>query len=83
VDCCSLEGRTLKHEAVVKWLPDFVLARMQPMDIDEDREFAASFGIEEFPRVLLLDPEGKVKLGDCGDVPPEEVAATLRKALGR
>ncbi len=83
MDCCSLEGRTLKHELVVKWLPEFVLARMQPMDIDEDREFAAGFGIEVFPRVLVLDQEGKTKLGECGDVSAEEVAATLRKALGR
>ncbi|MCU0726293.1 MAG: hypothetical protein MUE73_10955 [Planctomycetes bacterium] len=68
---------------VTKWLDAYVLARLSPLDIDSDLAFADHFGIEEFPRILLLDPEGEKALGDCGDVSPEEVAATLRKALGR
>ena len=35
------------------------------------------------PALLLLDPSGKKKLGTVGDESPEEVAATLRTALGR
>jgi hypothetical protein len=83
VDCCSLEGRTLKQTEVTKWLPEYVLVRLTPLDVDEDLEFADRFGIEEFPRILLLDPEGEKRLGECGDESPEEVADALRKALGR
>jgi hypothetical protein len=83
VDCCSLEGRTLKQDVVVKELREFVLVRLEPLDWDEDREFGEKFGVEEFPAVLLLDWQGKKKLGVVGDVSPDEVAAALREALGR
>lgn len=81
MDCCSLEGRTLKHEEVVKVLPGYVLVKLQPLAKEEDLELAEKFGVEEFPAVLLLDWTGEKKLGVVGDVSPEEVAATLRKAL--
>jgi hypothetical protein len=83
VDCCSLEGRALKAPAVVKFLPEFVIVRLEPMDWDEDREFGAKFGITEFPRLLVLDPTGSEKLGELGDVPEKEVAAFLRHVLGK
>jgi len=83
VDCCSLEGRTLKQDNVAKVLTEFVLVRLQPMDWDEDREFGERFGITEFPSLLLLDPKGERKLGVVGDVSAREVETALRKALDR
>ena len=83
MDCCSLEGRTLKHEKVVKPLSEFVLVRLEPLDWDEDAEFGEKFGVEDYPCLLLLDSKGEKKLGVIGDVSPEEVAAGLLKALGR
>lgn len=83
MDCCSLEGRTLKNEKVVRVLRDFVLVRLEPMDWEEDRTFGERFGVTDFPAVLLLDWQGKRKLGVVGDDSPEEVADGLRKALGR
>lgn len=83
MDCCSLEGRALKAPAVAKILTEFVIVRLEPMDWDEDRDFGARFGIEKFPRLLVLDPTGTRKLGDLGDVPEREVAAFLRGVLKR
>ena len=83
MDCCSLEGRTLKHEEVVKHLPGFILVKLQPLDREEDLEFADRFGVEEFPALLLLDWKGEKKLGVIGDVGPEQVAAGLRRVLGK
>ncbi len=51
------------------------------MEWDEDREFAARFGVTKFPSLLLLDPMGEKKLGVVGDVSAEKVEAALRKAL--
>jgi len=83
VDCCSLEGRTLKHAKVVGPLSEFVLVRLEPMDWDEDLEFAHRFGVKEFPCLLLLDWKGEKKLGVIGDVSPEEVSKGLGEALGK
>ncbi len=83
MDCCSLEGRALKAPVVAEILPAFVLVRLEPLDWDEDREFAAKFGITKFPRLLALDPTAAKKLGDLGDVSEKEVAAFLRRILGR
>ncbi|MHC4470453.1 MAG: TlpA family protein disulfide reductase [Planctomycetota bacterium] len=83
MDCCSLEGRTLKQDVVVEVLPEFVLVRLEPLDWEEDREFAEKFGVRKFPALLLLDWQGKKKLGQLGDVSPEELAKGLRRALGR
>ena len=83
MDCCSLEGRALKATAVAEILPAFVIVRLEPMDWDEDREFAAKFGITKFPRLLALDSTGTKKLGDIGDVPEKEVAAFLQRLLGK
>jgi len=81
VDCCSLEGRTLKQDNVAKVLSDFVLVRLEPMEWDEDREFGAKFGVTKFPSLLLLDATGTKKLGVVGDVSTEKVEAALRAAL--
>ncbi len=81
MDCCSLEGRALKTPIVAKLLPRFVIVRLEPLAWDDDREFAAKFGITEFPRLLVLDATGKKKLGDLGDVPEKEIAAFLLRLL--
>ena len=83
MDCCSLEGRTLKDPKVVKYLSEFVLVKMPPMKNAGDREFAEGFGVTEYPALLFLDPGAKRKIGSVGNVSPEEVAAALRKALGK
>ena len=83
MDCCSLAGRTLKHAKVVGPLSEYVLVRLEPMDWDEDKEFAQRFGVENFPSLLLLDWTGEMKLGVIGDVSPEEVAKGLTNALGK
>jgi hypothetical protein len=83
VDCCSLEGRALKAPVVAKILSEFVLVRLEPLDWEDDRAFGAKFGIEEFPRLLVLDHAAKRKLGDLGDVAEKEVAAFLRRVLRR
>jgi hypothetical protein len=83
VDCCSLEGRTLKDAKVVELLPEFVLVRLEPLDWEEDAAFGKKFGVEEYPALLLLDHDVEKKLGIVGDVPPEKVAEALRKALAR
>ena len=83
MDCCSLEGRTLKTSEVVEFLTEFVIVRLEPMDWDEDAEFGKKFGIEKFPALLLLDWSGKTKLGEIGDVSAEKVAAVLKTALDR
>jgi hypothetical protein len=83
VDCCSLEGRTLKDAKVVKLLTEYVLVRLEPLDWDEDLEFAHRFGVKKFPALLLLDWTGKKKLGVIGDVSPEEVAEGLAEAQGK
>ena len=48
-----------------------------------DRKFAESFGVTKYPALLFLDPEAEKKLGSVGEVSPEEVAAALRKVLGK
>ena len=83
MDCCSLEGRTLKHAKVVEVLSEFVLVRLEPLDWEEDAAFGKRFGIEEYPAILLLDWQAEKKLGVIGDVPPEDVAKGLREALTR
>jgi hypothetical protein len=83
VDCCSLEGRTLKQDIVAKLLTEFVLVRLEPMDWDEDKAFGERFGLTEFPALLFLDWKAEKKLGAVGDVSAEKVAAALGKALGR
>ena len=83
MDCCSLEGRTLKQDVVVKLLTEFVLVRVEPMKWDDDKEFGAKFGVTKFPALLLLDSTAGKKLGVIGDVSAEKVAEELRKALGR
>jgi len=83
VDCCSLEGRTLKTSQVAKLLTEFVLVRLEPLDWDEDAEFGRKFGIEEYPALLLLDSKGEKKLGAIGDVSAEKVAEVLQGALAR
>ena len=64
-------------------LTEFVIVRLEPMDWDADREFGETFGVTEFPALLMLDPTGKKKLGTIGDESPEDVAAALKAALGR
>jgi hypothetical protein len=83
VDCCSLEGRTLKDAKVVEVLTEFVLVRLAPLDSEEDAEFGQKFGIGKYPALLLLHWTGARKLGEIGDETPEKVAAALRSALGR
>ena len=83
MDCCSLEGRTLKQDIVAKLLTEFVLVRVEPMKWDDDKEFGAKFGVAKFPALLFLDWKAEKKLGTVGDVSAEKVAAALRKALGR
>ena len=83
MDCCSLEGRTLKTSEVVEFLSEFVIVRLEPMDWDEDKAFGAKFGVTEFPALLMLDSTGERKLGTIGDESPEDVAKALRTALGR
>jgi len=83
VDCCSLEGRTLKQDIVAKLLTEFVLVRVEPMKWDDDKEFGAKFGVTKFPALLFLDWKAEKKLGTVGDVSAEKVVAALRKALGR
>ena len=68
---------------MVKLLSEYVLVRLEPLDWDEDLKFAHGFGVKTFPSILLLDWTGERKLGVIGDVPPKEVAAGLREALGR
>ncbi len=79
MDCCSLEGRTLKEPSVVKHLHRFVLVRLHPVKREEDRRFAAEFGREVFPGLLFLDWRAREKLGEIGDVPAEELATKLRE----
>ena len=83
MDCCSLEGRTLKQDIVAKLLTEFVLVRLEPMDWEEDEEFGRKFGVTKFPALLFLDWKAEKKLGAVGDVSAEKVAAALREALGR
>jgi hypothetical protein len=83
VDCCSLEGRTLKQDVVARLLTEFVLVRLEPMDWEEDKAFGKKFGVTGFPALLLLDWRGEKKLGVVGDASAEKVAAALREALGR
>ena len=83
MDCCSLEGRTLKQDIVAKLLTEFVLVRVEPMKWDDDKAFGKKFGVTEFPALLILDPTGKKKLGTVGDESPENVAKALKQALAR
>lgn len=67
----------------MKELTEFVLVRVEPLKWEADREFGEEFGVTKYPAILLLDPTGEKKLGTVGDESPEEVAAALRRALGR
>ena len=68
---------------MVEVLTEFVLVRLEPLDWEEDAAFGKKFGVEEYPALLLLDFKAEARLALVGDVPPEEIAAALRKALGR
>ena len=68
---------------MVEVLSEFVLVRLEPLDWEDDAAFGKKFGVEEYPAILLLDCKAETKIGAIGDVPPEEVAAGLRKALAR
>jgi hypothetical protein len=83
VDCCSLEGRTLKDKVVVKHLHEFVLIKLEPLKNKRDKAIALQYGVKKYPALLLLDWTGKKKLGVMGDIPPGKVAAGLEEALER
>ena len=82
MDCCSLEGRTLKTVEVVRHLSEFVLVMLKPLTNPEDKKFAESYGVKKFPCLLILNPQGN-KVGTIGNASSGEIVKFLKKVLDR
>lgn len=73
--CRMLESRTLRDERVQGELDNFVRVYI---DGNEQVSLRESFGVQYYPTVVYLSPEGKVLKRHVGYVGPDEMLQVLR-----
>ncbi|MCX7624924.1 MAG: thioredoxin family protein [Candidatus Sumerlaeaceae bacterium] len=74
--CRMLESRTLTNPQVQGQLNDFVRVYV---DGNEQVSLRQSFGVQYYPTLVFLSPEGKVLKRQVGFVGPDEMTSVLRQ----
>ncbi len=78
--CRMLERRTLSHPGVRSALSDFVRVYI---DGNEQVSLRESFGVQYYPTLIYLSPEGKVLKRQVGFVGPDEMRSVLSEVAAR
>jgi thioredoxin-like negative regulator of GroEL len=76
--CRKMESVTLVDEAVENLAGDFLWVKI---DIEQDEELAAQFGVRGVPQTVILNQDGGVIGSVSGYVPPDRFAAFLTNTL--
>gem|GEM_PF-615244 len=74
--CRMLENRTLSNPQVQESLQDFVRVYI---DGNEQVELRESFGVQYYPTLIYLSPQGKVLRRQVGYVGPAEMTSVLQQ----
>lgn len=76
--CKQLDEKVFVDKEVVE-----LASKAIPVKVNAERQpgIAAKYRVNAFPVVLILDPEGAVKVRLTGYMPPDEFAAALSKHL--
>jgi thiol-disulfide isomerase/thioredoxin/tetratricopeptide (TPR) repeat protein len=78
--CRMLERRTLSDPQVQTHLDEFVRVYI---DGNEEVDLRQSYGVQYYPTLVYLSPEGKVLKRHVGFVTPEEMSGALREVASR
>jgi len=78
--CRMLERRTLSDPEVQTHLDKFVRVYV---DGNEEVDLRQSYGVQYYPTLVYLSPEGKVLKRHVGFVTPEEMTGALREVASR
>lgn len=76
--CRKMESVTLLDEQVQQMADDFVWIEI---DIDDNDELAARYGVRGVPETIILNEDGGVIGSESGYLPPEQFAEFLRQTL--
>jgi thioredoxin-like negative regulator of GroEL len=76
--CRKMDTVTLTHEAVESIADDFIWVQI---DIDEQEELAAQYGVRGVPETIVLNKHGAIIGNVSGYVPPERFVDFLQETL--
>ncbi len=76
--CRKMDTVTLTHEAVEAIADDFIWVQV---DIDEQEELAAQYGVRGVPETIVLNKHGAMIGNVSGYVPPERFVEFLQETL--
>jgi thioredoxin-like negative regulator of GroEL len=76
--CRRIESQTLTDKAVKELALAFTCVKI---DIDEQSEVAATYGVRAVPRTIVMDRQGRVIVSHAGFLPPAQMIEFMNGAL--
>lgn len=78
--CVAMEQRTFPDPGVVLEMKDFIAIKV---DTQERIDIERKYGVEYYPTVILLNPEGKEVSRYIGYLGPEEMVEWIKESRGK